>query len=202
MPRLLGRTSSNVGRYSGLCAGGPNYNKRFNRFLVPRLLYHSGLDEVIRYPYVPNRTVNFSYDILPAAKFAHQETLSSNITQQWQAVHNDVIVREIYNSGISHSWEFIHNLYRFWTTLMDVGEFGLWRPLDLTDKIYRMRVVKITIGGQEIDATYVGISRTEKWVTQELQVHLKLMPTFPPNATIFASGPTIQAVATGTGTGT
>lgn len=194
MPRLLGHVSSNVGRYSGFLTGAPNYVKRFKRFRIPRLLYHSGLDEVIQYPQVPSRTLNFTYDILPKAEFAHQPTLTSNATQQWQAVANDVIVKEIYEGGLSQNWEFLHAMYRFWTTLLDPGEYMLWRPFDLTDKVFRMRIVKITVGGDELDPTYVGSSMYTKWMTQTVEVSLKLIPTFPPNVVVFGSAP----LATGT----
>lgn len=185
----LGRTSSNVGRYSGLCAGGPNYHKRFERFRIPRLLYHSGLDEVISYPQIPTRTLNFAYDLLPQSEFAHQKTLTSNLTQQWQAVHNDVVVKETFEGALSTHWNFFLKLYKFWTTLLGPGEYMLWRPLDLTDKVYRMQIVKITVGGEDFNPTYVGRSMYEKWMTAAVEVHLKLIPAFPPNAIIFASGP-------------
>ena len=209
MTVLIGHSSLNVGRYSGLFAGGPNYVVRYRRWETPRLLYHSGLDELIEYPQVPSETTNFALDMLSRADVVHEKTLTNNMTQQWDVVHADTIIKEIFSGDLSQKWAFMHKVYRFWTTLMNPGDFCLWRPLERTDKVYRVRVVNMLINGEEFKPDYTGISMTEKWLRATLEIHLKLMPAFPPSATIFASGGLASSAtgssttwSSGTGTGT
>lgn len=190
--KILGQTCLNVGRYCGDMAGAPNYVSRYRRFRIPRLLYHSGLDELIQYPCTPDKTINFSLDLLAKVDFAEQKTLTSNITQQWDAVANDAIIEERFEGDLSQEQSFFHSMYYFWRTLLDTQEYLIWRPLDLTDKLYRVQILKLELGGKDFDPTFVGNSQPDKWMTTTFGIFLKLIPTFPPSAAVFANGPLLQ----------
>lgn len=186
---ILGRTNLGIGSYASDLAGAPNYVMRFKRFRVPRLLYHSGLDETWQYPFRPSKTHNFSFDVMPKVDFAQAKTLQSNLTQQWAAVENDVIIKEVYEGDLTMVWASLHTLYTFWRTVLGPTEYMLWRPLDLTDKVFRVQILNITVGGEDFQMEYVGTQIPEKWLTAEVQIHLKLLPTFPPSASVFAMAP-------------
>lgn len=189
---ILGKTNLGIGRYAPDMGGAPNYVQRFKRTRIPRLLYHSGLNQTILYPFRPTKTLNFSFDILPRVDFAQTKTLQSNLTQQWSAVDNDVIIKEVYEGDLTHVWSFLHAMYTFWRTTLDTTGFMMWRPLDLTDKSYRVQILNITLGGDEFNPEPVGVQMPDKWLKTELQIHLKLLPTFPPSAAVFAMAPLPQ----------
>jgi len=187
--RLLNHVSSNIGRHSGWLNGAPNYAQRYKKWgLYPRILYHSGLKQRILYPCPPTRTLGFSLDLLSRVDFAEAKTLTSNITQQWNAVDEDVTIKEIFEGQLSQQMSFFNAMYTFWRTLPGVDEYLLWRPYDLTDKVYRVRIVNMLLGGEEMDAKYVGIFAGDKWLTSPIEIHLKLAPTTPPAAVIFQAG--------------
>lgn len=187
----LGYFSLHPGLITPFCASGPCYqNKQRRAGGAPRMLYHSGLDRAIQYPYLPNRTHGFAYDIVPLVDHATQKTLSSNILQQWDAVATDVVIKEIYEGDIAAQWSFFHQLYEFWRTLLDPEDYLIWRPLDLTDKWYRVQIVQMKVGGDDnFNMTYFSAPPThERWVPETVEVHLKLLPSFPPAVAVYASG--------------
>lgn len=187
--RLLNHTTSNLGRYSGLLNGAPNFSFRHRRWVgTPRLLYHSGLGERIQYPCIPTRTMGFSLDLLSRVDFAEAKTLTSNVTQQWQAVAEDVVIKEIFEGPLSQQQSFFWAVYQFYRRLINVDEYMLWRPLDLTDKVYRVRILNMLLNGEDMDANAVGIFATDKWLTGPIEIHLKLAPTVPPSAVIYQAG--------------
>jgi hypothetical protein len=156
-----------------------------------RLLYHSGLDEVISYAYLPNKTINFAYDILPRVDFAAAKTINSHIIQQWDAVAADVVVKEVWEGNITQQWSQFLALYHFWRNLPGPGDYLLWRPLDLTDKMYRVRIINMQMGGEEFNPTYIGKDARnshERWAGETVTLSLQIMPAFPPSATIYAAG--------------
>lgn len=185
----LDHTTFNLGRHSGFLNGAPNFTQRYQRWgNVPRILYHSGLDELIEYPFTPTRTLGFNLDVLSRVDFTETKTLTSNITQQWAAVDEDVTIKEIFEGELAAQKGFFHRLYTFWRTLLNVNDFMLWRPLDLTDKIYRVRIVNILLNGEDMDGSYVGVLGIDRWLRGPIEVHLKLAPSTPPSATIFGAG--------------
>jgi len=185
---VMGHSSFNRGRYAGYLSGGPNYCQRFKRYRYPRLVYHSGLDKLVVYPQVPTRTLNFSFDLLPRVDYVESKTLTANLTQRWSPVYHDVIVKEYFEGDLSQRWSFMHDLYEMYTTIQDAGGYMLWRPLDLTDKIYRVTIVNMLLDGEEFNPTYVGINQPDKWMTSALEVWYKITPAFAPSCSIFASG--------------
>lgn len=189
MGRILNHVSSNVGRYSGKLNGAPNYRLRYQSWgAVPRFLYHSGLDDRILYPQIPTRTLGFDLDMLPPVDKAEVKTLDSNLTQQWQAVYADVVVKEIFEGQLTQQKSFFQRMYRFWRTTLGVNQFMMWRPLDLTDKIYRVRIVQMLLDGENFDANYAGVQMPDKWLTKPIEIHFKLIAVVPPSVTIFAAG--------------
>lgn len=193
MHRFLNRPGINIGRHIEFLGAAPNYRVRYNAWnLYPRLLYHSGLDEVLYYPQVPTRTLGFSLDLLPRVDVVQAKTLTSNLTQQFQAVHADVVVVETFEGALSQQKSFFHSLYVFWRTVLGVDDYMLWRPLDRTDKIYRVRMINLLLGGEEMDSNFVGIFLPDKWLTAPIEVHLKVMSAPPPAVNMFAHGPLVE----------
>jgi len=188
---LLNKTTSGIGKRSGKLVAGPNYATRRIKWQIggtPRLLYHSGLDEVIKYPQVPTKTEGFHYDILPRRDWTQAKTLTSNITQQWAHVVEDVVIKEFYEGSITQQESFFMALYRFWTTVLNIDEYIIWRPLDETDKLYRVRIVDVRVAGETMNPNYTSILLPDKWLKSPIEVHMKLDAAFPPSAVIYASG--------------
>ena len=167
----------------------PTYNTASRRFHYPRLLYHSALDDTILYPQIPTETLGFGLDILSRPDWAEAKTLGSNIKQQWEAIAEDVIIKEIFSGDLSQQESFFYQVYKHWRTLLGIGDYGLWRPFDLTDKVYRVRVVNMLLDGEEFKMDKVGVAQPDKWMRSTMEIWLALMPSLSPNATVFATGP-------------
>ncbi len=192
MPKQIGHLSLNPGRYSGFCAGRPGFVAPFRRTDTPRLMYHSGLDQVLEYPQTPDRTYGFQYDVLGPVLSQTKATFTSNILQQWAAVQADVVIREVFEGDLSQTWEFFNQLWTFFITIPNPGEYVLWRPFDRTDKLYRISLLKISVGGDDLDLTFVGVDLIEKWLRAPVEISFKLDPAFPPAANFFATGPLVS----------
>ena len=186
MPVMMGCQSF---FYPTYLEGFPTYNTASRRWEYSRLLYHSGLDEVILYPQVPTETVSFGLDLLSVPEWAESKTLGSSIKQQWERVDDDVTVKEIFSGDLTVLESFFYDVYRHWVTLMGVNDYGLWRPLDRTDKVYRVRVINILLDGQELKLDKVGVAQPDKWLRSTVEIWLALMPSLSPSATVFATGP-------------
>jgi hypothetical protein len=197
MVRPLNHASINPGRYSGLCASGPNYVTRWGRSRVSRLLYHSALDEVLEYPWPPNETLGFGYDLITKVDTADKKTFESTVVQQWAAVKQDVVIVERFNSPLAAHWHFFHTLHRFWTTVPSPGDFILWRPLDRTDKIYRVVILGITVDGEDMNLNPVSIQQPDKFTDRPIELKMRLSSSFPPTAVFFASGPILGTTGSG-----
>jgi hypothetical protein len=120
--------------------------------------------------------------------YASAKTLTSNLTQQFQAVFEDVEITESFEGQLSQQKSFVQTLYKFWVTLPAITGWLIWSPLDMTDKIYRVRIISLTVGGEEMDWSYVGTSIPEKWLTGAVELKMKLLPTLPPSVTMFGHG--------------
>lgn len=202
--RVLGHTAFNVGRYSGRLAGCPNYRMRYrltpdvplgtHKYQwsrdIPRMLYHSALNEVVHYPCIPDETHGFGFDILAKRALAESQTLTSNATAMWDAVLADVTIKEVWTAdgGLSAYRSFFEALYRFYRTLLGSDGYLLWRPLDLTDKVYRARITNVLVGGENMDLKYVGTSMPDKWLSSQVEMHLKIVPTPVSSVNVFATG--------------
>lgn len=186
---MLGRQLYNMGVHSYYLAGFPSYNTACRRDEYPRYLYHSGLDEVIYYPQVPTKTLSFGLDLLSRPDWVEAKTLTSNLRQQWGRVAEDVLVKEVFSGDLSQQQSFFYSVYRHWVTILGVNEYGLWRPMDRTDLVYRVRVIEMLLDGQEFNPTGVGISQPDKWMTSTMEIWLALMPSLSPSVAIFGTGP-------------
>jgi len=182
-----------------------------------RLLYHSALDTLgqrrVIYPFLPDETTDFTWDVRATRDLAIVKTLKSNVFAKYDRVMDDAIIKEIFrpDGGLSATWEFIHKIERMWLNDPDwnAGEYIIWRPYDRNHKAYAVDILKITVNGEEWSPEFRGytayhvlnvVTQTdgtptwqieknqERWAVNELQVWLRIRAEELPQANLFAVG--------------
>jgi len=211
------RTSPRYGPYMHGSHIAAYYNPLSNSVNGTRLLYHNALDTLEQrraiYPWLPDETTDFTWDVRATRDLAISKTLKSNVFAKYDRVIEDALVKEIFrpDGGLSATWEFIHKIERMWLNDpdWDNGEFIIWRPYDRNHKAYAVDILKITVNGEEWNPEYRGYSARhiidvvrqtdgtptitmqdsqERWAVNELQIWLRIRAEELPQANLFAVG--------------
>ena len=159
-----------------------------------RVLTHPTLGEY-EYPTNPDITKNFIY--APAVKMdsAVNRTLSSNILVQTKQMPEDVVITEIWSGGgnqLSSLAEMARQFHEFWNTELAVGTTMGWEPLDVTSDRYNVRIVSVSIGGQEYQYKEVRVEdfqSQDSYLPRQLVLKLKIEKgTVPPTGEVTLEG--------------
>lgn len=119
-----------------------------------RRLYHPGRDEVLIYPRLPDRTLNYYHN--PTRKFDVTEvkTLSSHVNvmdqQSWEAV----TIQEVWGTNVndlSMLSEFVEALHLFTQEIPPLGRHVGWQPEDLSFSRHLIQPISLEVGGTDID---------------------------------------------------
>ena len=123
-----------------------------------RRLYHSGLSLAVDYPTLPQRTLNFSWDVLTRRDLAIQKTLTSTQVSLWEEQVDDVIIKEIWEGELTFPWQFFTKLHRMYLQCpdWDNGEYMVWRPFDRNQKTYPVELINILVDGEEFNLSWMG----------------------------------------------
>lgn len=102
-----------------------------------RLLWHQTLDEVLRYPFLPRKNINF--DVYPVFKRKTNETktLSSSIVTTHARTIEDTNITETWPANnLSVLAGFFYALKKFYDSPLSSGDYLIWFPFDKTDKAF------------------------------------------------------------------
>ena len=217
MPLTFARTTHRYGPYMHGQNLAAYYNPLSGRVNGTRLLFHSGLDtadkRIANYPFLPDETVNFTWDVLANRDVVFSKTLKSNVFAKYDQVKDDAIIKEIFrpDGGLAVTWEFFHRIERMFQQDPDVenGEFILWRPYDRNHKTYIVDIVSLLLNGEEWGPEFRGRTSTfvsdqikaadgtptfqvqqnqERWAINEFQIWLRIRSEELPQANLFAVG--------------
>lgn len=191
-------------------SAGPhlNYNFRALDVSMTRRLHHTGLNKTCDYIRIPDETTYFSWDVLRRRDFVTEKTLSSNVVTMWDAVQEDVIIKEKFanNSGIALTWPFFHCVWELYLNSADWlnGESLVWTPFDRTFKSYPVDIINLTLDGEELNPKWSG---DDKWAgimstycstggtpatniptPSQMEIWLKLRPETSPGTAMFMVG--------------
>lgn len=197
---MAGRTFGRIGHGYGGAKFGAHLGSYWSVYspsnIWTRLLYHTGLDpqhQACLYPYTPEETVFFSFDVLGHRDVAYAKTLTGHVTSKWPRILDDTIIKEVFRpvGGLAVSWAFFHCIERMYLQDpdWDNGEFLIWRPFDRTWKTYSVEIVNLLLNGEEWGPEHEGwTGNQDHQAINEMQIHLKIRPEEAPQASLFMTG--------------
>jgi hypothetical protein len=103
-----------------------------------------GLGVTLRYPYLPNSWSGVSHiGLLKEHTRTDVKTFTNNITVDWEAVVQDVVIEE--------KWEAMdyHFFHQLWIFYMDRSRHLKYRPKDLNNYEYDVELIEIKADKQE-----------------------------------------------------
>lgn len=197
---MAGRVFGRIGHgYGGAKFGahlGSYYSVYSPSNIATRLLFHSALapeHQLCVYPYVPDETTFFTFDVVGRRDVAFTKTLTGHAVSKWQRVLEDTIIKEIFRpvGGLAISWAFFHQLERIYLRDpdWDAGEFLIWRPFDRTWKCYSVDIVNLLMNGDEWGPEHAGwTGNQDHQAINEVQLWLKIRPEEAPQASLHMVG--------------
>lgn len=158
-----------------------------------RLLHHEGLDQLLRYPELPAKTVNF--DCYPVYKLRHgnQITLGGAATTVYQRYIDDAVVSETWpeDSGSMRAG-FFYELMRFYNAALSSSQHLLWYPKDKTDLVFSIQPIDLVAGDSEqMEVNPIhGIGQNDyRWIRREVRFTFRIRKLYDaPNASITLEG--------------
>jgi len=211
MPLTFARTSHRYGPHMHGQNNAAYYNPLAANVNGTRLLYHSALEKpshrICVYPFLPDETTDFTWDVRAPRDLAISKTLKSKVFAKYDRIMADTIIKEIFrpDGGVAATWELIHKIERMWLNDpdWDNGEYLIWRPYDRNHKAYAVDILNITVNGEEWNPEFRGNTfhyvdnvdyelqfqqNQERWAVNEVQVWLKIRAEEAPQAGLFAVG--------------
>jgi hypothetical protein len=143
---------------------------------LKRCIFHPGFDEVIEYPYNPDRTTNYYRSAIRKHAINVTPTLGSTITIRDPQAWDEVLISETWEGGakrLSVLAEFFDVLHLFRITEPALGRNVGWIPKDLGFQRHMIQPLNLTVGGSNVD---VGEMRTR--LNTSLESHLDRQVVF------------------------
>lgn len=158
-----------------------------------RILWHQTLDEIIRYPTLPRRCTNFDLWPMPAPKINKQTTLASVVTTRHQEYLEDATLTEIWMADdLSMLAGFFYELWRFFKTPLDAGDYLVWYPKDKIDTAFCIELLRVSCGdteSQSINPIHKLIEKDYRWLKDEVRMEFKVQRVFDtPDAIAYLEG--------------
>ncbi|MFH0814301.1 MAG: hypothetical protein V2A69_15910 [Pseudomonadota bacterium] len=139
-----------------------------------RVLWHQTLAIILKYPELPRRTWNFdSYPVFKR-RIGNQMTLSSMAVTSYAGTIEDTKVSEVWLADdISMRAGFFYELYRFFNTTLNTGDYLVWYPKDKTENAFCIEPVDLICGSSEemkIHPIHNGITNHDyRWLREEVR---------------------------------
>lgn len=192
----FGRVGSRYGSYMYGPHAGSYYSIYSPSNIRTRLLIHTGLpidQQLCIYPFVPEETIFFTWDVLTKRDVAFQKTLASNLHSKWAQVKDDTVIKEQFKApgGLAFSWEFFHCIERMYQQDPDyeAGESLIWRPLDRTHKAFTVDMVNLLVNGEEWGPEFKGYTEDRDFFgINQMEIHYKIRHEDAPQVNLFMVG--------------
>ena len=152
---------------------------------LKRCLYHPSYEQVIEYPFNPDRTINYYRSVVRKHDTQRTKTLTSNITMQIAQAFDDVVIEEIWNAGgkrLSVLAEFFDALHLMRMTAPALGRSMGWIPKDLGFQRHKIQPLGLTVGGREVDAKEARQrinTSMDSYLDKEIVFSFKLLRAMP-----------------------
>ncbi|MGH7343287.1 MAG: hypothetical protein ACREK4_00110 [Candidatus Rokuibacteriota bacterium] len=124
------------------------------------------------YPHAPDSWTNLPSDVVIQPVWANARTLDGAANTLWPGSIQDVEVAERWESPISMKVEFLNQLILFWTNPPAPPSFVEWRPSYQNTLGYKVMMLKVTCGGNEVTLDYVS---RQGWVRGTTELRMRLI---------------------------
>lgn len=128
------------------------------------------------YAHAPDAWRNLVSDVVVPPIWANARTLSGAANTLWPGSIQDVEVMEEWNSPISMEAAFLNQLLTFWQNPAVPPEYIEWWPSYQTDLGYKVIILGVTTGGQEITLDYIF---RQGWVRGTTQLRMRIVGYAP-----------------------
>ena len=143
-----------------------------------RILHHETLGEVLRYPEIPRKSLNFDQYPVFTPMVNRQKTLSNTVTTRHPRAIGDWVITEIWHSDdLSMRTGFFYELMRFFTNGLDAGDYLIWSPKDRTEKSFCIEPLALYCGDQEnqdLNPVHNITNRDFRWLNEEVRFEFKI----------------------------
>jgi len=159
-----------------------------------RVLWHQGLDSLLKYPEIPRRTLNF--DAYPLAKKTRtgELSLSGSVVTSHEGTIFDAEIQEVWMAdALSMRAGFFYELLRFYNSDVSASNHLLWYPFDKTDKVFSIQPTDIVAGssGGSLDVNPLhGLAQNDyRWLDTEIRFVFRVRRLYdPPSAAVSLEG--------------
>lgn len=144
----------------------------------------------IAYPRLPDRTLNFGYDVLLKTRSVKTKTLTSTGVNKFIDAVEDVVIQEVWLADqLSTLTSFFHGVKSFLNSVMPPGRYIGWLPRDLTHKAYFVELLDVQVGPPD-DYLIEEIGRATPFMMREaMTISLKcIREQFAPAGIVIGEG--------------
>lgn len=124
------------------------------------------------YEHAPDSWTNLSTDIVIPPVWANARTLSGAANTLWPGSMQDVECSERWESPISMEMSFFNQLLAFWMNPPTPPEFVEWWPSYQNDLGYRVILLEVKSGGQQVTLDYIS---RQGWVRGTTELRMRLI---------------------------
>lgn len=152
---------------------------------LKRCLYHPSFEQVIEYPFNPDRTINYYRSVVRGHDTQKTKTLTSNITMRSLQSFDDVVIEEKWQAGgkrLSALSQFFDSLHLMRITEPALGRSMGWIPKDLGFQRHKIQPLSLTVGGSSIDAKEARLrtnTSMDSYLDKEIVFSFKLLRAMP-----------------------
>lgn len=158
-----------------------------------RMLWHQGLDTVLRYPALPRKTMNFDGYPIFKSKVNRQVSLGGTIATISERFIEDAKIVELWLADdLSMLTGFFYELFRFLNAPLETDENLVWFPKDRTDKAFVIQILDLAVSNSdEMSVNPVNSigKRDWRWLRDEVKFEFQVVRPFAvPNVVAFLEG--------------
>ena len=162
-----------------------------------RVLWHQGLNCLLKYPEVPRRTLNFDIYPLSRKRRVSELSLSGSVVTSHESTIFDAEIAEVWTADAlsmrAGFFFFFYELLRFYNAGVSASDHLLWYPMDKTDTAFSIQPTDIVAGsvGGDLDVNPLhGIAQNDyRWLDTEIRFVFRVRKLYdPPSLAISLEG--------------
>jgi hypothetical protein len=168
--------------------------RRKDRRLFPirgggREMHHPYMPRIV-YPRLPDRTLNFGYDVVPRMRSVLTKTLASTAITKFKDKVEDVVIREIWLADQASTFTtFFHAVQSYMLGTLPPDRYVGWMPRDLSPKAYFVELLDVSLGsGEDLSIEEIG-HRTPFVMREAMTISFKcIREIFAPAGVVVGEG--------------
>lgn len=157
------------------------------------MLWHQTLGELIRYPELPRRCINFDCYPIVTNAINVSKTLSATVSTRHYRYLDDTIISEKWIADdLSMRMGFFYELLRFFQNKINNGDYLVWYPKDKSDIAYCIEILALFAGdneNQNINPLHDRSQKDYRWMKDEVTFKFRILKVYDvPEAITYLDG--------------